>query len=111
MLNAWTFGDYQTRFSITADVPTIVSVESACYPDPWSLERVESFLSVAYRDHERTGLVASHAAQPFGYALITIGSGVLAIERLGIQLDRRRKRVGTKIIALLILEGRSRNLE
>ena len=46
-----------------------------------------------------------------GYALLTTGGGNMAIDRSGVLQEHRRKRVGTKLIAMAILESQARNLE
>jgi ribosomal protein S18 acetylase RimI-like enzyme len=76
-----------------------------------SKEKVESFLRTEYEGHERIGLLAFRQNRLVGYALITMGVGILAFERLGVVPDERRKRVGTKLITVAMLDGRVRGLE
>jgi ribosomal protein S18 acetylase RimI-like enzyme len=72
---------------------------------------VEAFLTVPHEGHEQLGLMASVERRPVGYAILAIGGGILAFERLGVVPDERRKRVGTKLITVALLDGRVRGLE
>jgi ribosomal protein S18 acetylase RimI-like enzyme len=111
MLSNWTLGDYTLHGMAVTDVPTVTALERQCFHDAWPLEKVESFLLTRYEGHERIGLLAFRGNQVVGYALITIGAGILAFERLGVAPDERRKRVGTKLVTVAMLEGRVRGLE
>jgi [ribosomal protein S18]-alanine N-acetyltransferase len=111
MLSNWILGHYTLRGMAVADVPAVTELERLCFCDAWLLEKVESFLLTQYEGHERLGLLAFRQNRLVGYALITMGAGILAFERLGIVPDERRKRVGTKLITVAMLEGRVRGLE
>ena len=92
-------------------MPAVTELERLCLPDPWPLEKVESYLPTEYEGHERIGLLAFRQNRLVGYALITMGARILAFERLGVVPDERRKRVGTKLVTVAMLEGRVRGLE
>ena len=111
MLSTTTFGDFQLRQTLLADVPLLAAQERDCQDAPWPLERVEAFLSTPPEGHEQIGLVAMLCGRPVGYAILAIGDGNLSIERIGVIPDQRRQRIATKLIALALLEARSRALE
>ena len=111
MLSTSIFGNYELRQAVQADLPAIAALERDCQDFPWPLERVEAFLSTPQEGHEQFGLVASQAGRIEGYALLAIGGGNMSIERIGVIPNQRRHRVGTKLIALAILEASSRGLD
>jgi [ribosomal protein S18]-alanine N-acetyltransferase len=106
-----TFGYHLIRQAVLADVPTLSALEWACQSNPWPLERVEAFIAEPHEGHEQFGLVALLRGRPVGYAILAMGGGNMSIERIGVVPDQRRQRVGTKLIAMALLEGRRRDLE
>ena len=105
------FGDYLLRHCASDDLPTLVALERDCQSDHWPLERVEAFVATPHPSCEQFGILAFLKGQAVGYALLLIGGGNLAIERMGVLPSHRRNRVGTKLVAMGILEGKARSLE
>src|SRR5262245_27038050 len=112
MSQAWTYGDYDLRQARSMDVPVIAALEWACHQShPWQLERMEAFLAVPHNGHEQFGSMASVEGWPVGYAILSVGGGNMAAERIGVFPNHRRKRIGTKLIAHAMLLARVRKLD
>ena len=111
MYQAWTYGDCVLRESRSIDVPVIAALERVSQRHPWQLERVEAFLTEPHEGHEQFGSMATLEGRPVGYAILAVAAKIMAIERIGVFPDYRRRRVGTKLIAHAMLLARARRLE
>ena len=107
----WTLGDYTIRSAAPHDAPAVTELERRCCSDPWTLERVEAFISMPHEGHEQLGLLATTGNQLVGYALLAIGGGSMSIEWVGVVPDQRRQRAGTNLVAAALMESRTRKLE
>jgi ribosomal-protein-alanine N-acetyltransferase len=88
----------RVRAASTADVDAIVALEAIAFPlDPWSAGLVGD--GVAGRTPTAWFLVAEEGEELAGYAVVSSVDDVAELQRIAVPSDRRRRGVGSALLA------------
>lgn len=86
------------RWMIRRDMPEVLRIERAAFPDPWTLEDFMECL----RDRTTIGLVAEWGELVVGYMLYRLHRRRIDILNLAVDPGRRRRGVGSQLIGRLV---------
>lgn len=82
------------RWMIRRDMPSVIAIESRCFPDPW---QEEDFLNLL-RLRNVIGMVCEQADKIIGFIIYELNDNAMSIVTLAIDPDFQRKKIGTFII-------------
>lgn len=89
--------------AILAEMAEILSLEQACYPDPWEERVLRPFIVAASLPNK--GYLArllKEGDKVIAYALASKQDSQLLVERLGVHPDHRRKEIGSGLMVSTI---------
>ena len=84
-----------------ADVPTVVALEAAAYPFPWSEGIFRDCLRVGYLCR-----VVQVGAEVCGYGIMSMGAGEAHILNLCVRADLRSRGIGRRVLDYLLERAR-----
>lgn len=86
-----------------AHTAEILSLEQACYPDPWGERIIRPFIVAAGLPHKGyLARILKEGDTVIAYAFASRQEGQLLIERLGVHPEHRRKEIGSGLMVSLI---------
>lgn len=87
-----------TRRMIRTDLPAVLRIEAASYPEPWS----EAVLLCWARERNHIGMVAETERGVAGFVLYEMRPTTLWVVSLAVHPDYRRQGVGAAIVRKLV---------
>ena len=89
-----------------ADLPSVLSIEGCCFPDPWS----EGIFRTALGDARSLWLVAEQDGNLAGYAGMQTVLDEGYIDNVAVDPDRQRQGVASALLEAMIREAEKRRL-
>lgn len=90
--------DVQIRWLIRRDMPDVLMIERACFPDPWT---DEDFM-VCLRQRNCIGMVAEYKHSILGFMVYELEKSELRILNFGVHPENQRCGIGRQMIDKLI---------
>ena len=97
---------FQITPATLAETAEILSLEQACYPNPWAERHIRPFIVAAGLPNK--GYLArllKERDKVIAYAFASRQEGQLLVERLGVHPDHRRKEIGSGLMVSLIFSA------
>jgi ribosomal-protein-alanine N-acetyltransferase len=86
------------RWVMRQDLPAILEIERASFPDPWDEGRLVEVL----RRQNVAALAADSVGRVVGYLVYELAPGGIEVLRLAVDPDCRRQGVGRQLLAKLV---------
>jgi ribosomal protein S18 acetylase RimI-like enzyme len=99
---------FQISPATLAETAELLSLEQACYPDPWKERVIRPFIVAASLPNKGyLARILKEGDRAIAYALASRQDGQLLVERLGVRPDHRRKEIGSGLMVSLIFAAQA----
>jgi [ribosomal protein S18]-alanine N-acetyltransferase len=93
------------RFVIDADMPSVMAIENASFPQPWS----EGDFASRRKRRNCISFVAEVGRKVVGYAVLEHGDKTTELVNIAVHPEFRRQRIASRLMAKVIEKSRNRH--